>query len=105
MFNCIAEINTLYPAFNFEVYFSPDHFNEDILNRQANEPLIKQALLNLLLNAVHYSDNQEANVTSDRSSDLLTLIVSNSGKARKDHQHQLIFTHSFRVDTAQPSQR
>src|SRR5690606_15314498 len=63
MFNCIAEINTLYPAFKFEVYFTPDHCNEDILNRPANEPLIKQALLNLLLNAVHYSDNQKANVT------------------------------------------
>lgn len=104
MFNCIAEINTLYPAFNFEVYFTPDHFNEDILNRQANEPLIKQALLNLLLNAVHYSDNQKANVTFDGSSNVLTLIISNSGKVLKDDEQQFIFTHFFRGNNAQTQQ-
>ncbi|RRN76595.1 sensor histidine kinase, partial [Pseudoxanthomonas sp. SGD-10] len=42
VFNCIAEINTLYPEFNFEVHFTPDNFNERILNMKANEPLIKQ---------------------------------------------------------------
>lgn len=104
VFNCIAEINTLYPEFNFEVHFTPDNFNERILHIKANEPLIKQAFLNLLMNAVHYSDDQKAKVTFDGSSDILTVIISNSGKTLSDDEQKFIFTHFFRGNNAQNQQ-
>lgn len=104
LFNCIAEINTLYPEFNFEVHFAPDNFNEPILNVKANEPLIKQGFLNLLMNAVHYSDNQKAKVTFDVSSDILTVIISNSGKTLAEDEQRFIFTHFFRGNNAQNRQ-
>lgn len=104
VFNCIAEINTLYPDFNFEVYFTPHNFNENILNVKANEPLIKQAMLNLLVNAVLYSDNQKAKVTFDGSSDILTVIVLNSGKTLANDEQKFIFTHFFRGNNAQRQQ-
>lgn len=104
IFNCIAEINTLYPDFNFEVYFTPDNFNEHILNVKANEPLIKQGFMNLLMNAVHYSDNQKAKVTFDGSSDTLTVIISNSGKTLAEEEQKFIFTHFFRGNNSQYQQ-
>src|SRR5690606_19931338 len=48
IFDCISEINSIYPGFNFDVNFVPDNFDETKLNIAANEALIKQAWLNLL---------------------------------------------------------
>jgi two-component system sensor histidine kinase ArlS len=104
VFNCIAEINTLYPEFNFRVQFTPDNFNEHLLNIEANEPLIKQAFLNLLINAVHYSANQKAKVTFDGSSEVLTVVISNSGKTLSEEEQKFIFTHFFRGNNAQNQQ-
>jgi two-component system sensor histidine kinase ArlS len=104
VFNCIAEINTLYPDFNFEVHFTPDNFSENILYLKANEPLIKQGFLNLLMNAVHYSDNQKANVTFDGSSNGLIVSISNSGQTLAEDEQKYIFTHFFRGKNAQKHQ-
>lgn len=104
VFNCIVEINTLYPVFHFEVQFTPDNFNEQILQIKANEPLIKQGILNLLMNAVHYSNNHKAKITFDGSSDKLTLIISNSGKTLSEDEQRFIFTHFFRGNNAQNHQ-
>ncbi len=104
VFNCIAEINTLYPEFHFKVQFTPDNFNEQILQIKANEPLIKQGFLNLLMNAVHYSDNQKAKITFNGSSDKLTVIISNSGKTPAEDEQRFIFTHFFRGNNAQNHQ-
>lgn len=101
MFDCISEINTLYPAFNFEIYFTPQNFNESILNIEANEPLIRQAVINLLMNAVHYSDHQKAIITFDGSSELLTISISNSGKTLSNDEQKFIFTYFFRGQNAQ----
>lgn len=96
IFNSIAEINTIHPTFNFEVHFTPSNFNEELLNIEANKPLIKQAFLNLLLNAVHYSDNQKAKITFQGSFDVLSVTISNSGTTLSNQESQLIFTHFFR---------
>lgn len=104
VFNCISEVTALYPEFNFDVRFMPDNFNEGILNIEANEPLIKQALLNLLMNAVNYSDNQKAKVSFVGSSDALNIVISNSGKTPSDEEQKLIFSHFFRGQNAQNQQ-
>src|SRR5690606_13933641 len=62
VFDYIAELNSIYPDFNFEVNSISNDFDENKLNSNANEPLIKQAFLNLLTNSVHYSDNQKAKI-------------------------------------------
>lgn len=96
IFNSIAEINIIHPTFNFEVQFTPSNFNEELLNIEANKPLIKQAFLNLLFNAVHYSDNQKAKITFQAASDALHINISNSGLTLSDQESQFIFTHFFR---------
>ncbi len=104
VFNCIAEVNTLYPDFSFEVNFIPNNLSERILNIQANESLVKQAFLNLLINAVHYSDNQRAKVTFNGASDILTVVISNSGKILSEDEQKFVFSHFFRGKNAQNQQ-
>lgn len=101
IFDCISEVNSLYPDFHFEVNFTPDNFNENSLNIQANEPLIKQAFLNLLINSVHYSNNQKAKITFDCTTDFLKILISNCGKTLSEDEQKFIFSHFFRGKNAQ----
>lgn len=104
IFDCISEVNSIYPDFNFEVNFTPNNFNENTLTIQANEPLIKQAFLNLMMNSVHYSDNQKAKITFDCDSDNLTISISNSGKTLSEEEHKFLFSHFFRGENSQNKQ-
>ena len=104
VFDCIAELNSIYPDFNFEVNFIPNDFDEKKLNYKANEPLIKQAFLNLLTNSVHYSDNQKAKVTFVCNSDNLKISISNSGKTLSEEEQKFLFSHFFRGENSQNKQ-
>ncbi|QCX54084.1 sensor histidine kinase KdpD [Elizabethkingia sp. JS20170427COW] len=104
VFNSIAEINILYPKFNFEIHFTPDSFREEFLIIQANESLIIQAFLNLLINAVHYSDNGKAKIIFDSSAEQLALHISNSGKTLSQEEQVYIYSHFFRGSNSQQHQ-
>src|SRR5690606_1293790 len=95
IFDCIAELNSLYPDFNFEVNFTPAHFNENHLNIYVNESLIKQVFLNLLMNCINYTDNQRAKITFDGSTGLLKILISNSGKTLSVEEEKYLFSHFF----------
>src|SRR5690606_13829817 len=100
VFDCITEVNLLYPNFHFEVLFVPHKFDEITLTLQANEPLLKQAFLNLLINAAQYSDNQQADITFDGRVKPLQVSVSNSGKTLSDGETKFLFSHFFRGENA-----
>lgn len=104
IFDCIAELNSLHPDFNFEVNFTPAHFNENSLNIIANESLIKQAFLNLLINCINYTDNQRAKITFDGSTGLLKILISNSGKTLSVEEKKYLFSHFFRGKNSQNQQ-
>ena len=104
IFDSISEVNSLHPEFNFEVNFITNNFDENILTIEANEPLIKQAFLNLLINAVQYSDNQKAKVTLDCSDNSLKIFISNSGKTVSDEEQKFLFSHFFRGKNSQNKQ-
>ncbi|WP_068599226.1 sensor histidine kinase [Vaginella massiliensis] len=104
IFNAISEVNSLYPNFHFEVNFIPSNFDENLLNIRANEPLLKQAFLNLLINAVQYADDQKAKITFDSSSVKLVIKISNSGKTLTEEEHKFLFSHFFRGKNAQNKQ-
>lgn len=104
IFDCISEINTLYPNFNFEVNFLPENFDENNLYVVANRSLIKQAFMNLLLNAVLYSNNQKAEISFDGSSNALKIYISNTGKTISSDEQKYLFSHFFRGENAQNQQ-
>lgn len=100
LFDSISEINTLYPGFNFEVDFIPINFNEKCLNILANESLIRQAFSNLLINTVHYSENQKAKITFDCSTDTLRVSITNAGNTLSESEQKFLFSHFFRGKNA-----
>src|SRR5690554_616170 len=55
VFDCIHELNIIYPNFIFEVNYSPSDMEEKYLLVKMNSILLKQAFSNLLSNAVSYS--------------------------------------------------
>lgn len=101
IFDCISEVNALYPDFHFDVQFAPQNVHEARLTMQANEPLLKQAFLNLLLNAVHYSPDKKARIIFDSSGDSLEIAISNAGKTLSDEETNFLFSHFFRGKNAQ----
>lgn len=104
LFDCISELNTLYPDFNFTLHFIPDHFDQGMLNVRANEPLLKQAFLNLLLNAVHYSADAMAKITFDHLEGTLSVSIANSGELLSPDEQKFLFSHFFRGRNAQSQQ-
>ncbi len=104
IFDCIAELNSLYREFNFEVNFMPNSFDENILNLYGNEPLLKQGFLNLLTNCIHYSNNRKAKITFDCSSDRLMISISNTGETLSKQEQKFLFSHFFRGKNSQNKQ-
>ncbi|HUH50823.1 MAG TPA: HAMP domain-containing sensor histidine kinase [Flavobacterium sp.] len=101
IFNCISEINSIYPNFNFEVNFSPHTFDEKKLLIKANEPLIKHAFMNLLHNCVHYSEDKKAKIKFDLSSGVLAILIANSGQTLLEEEQKYLFSHFFRGENSQ----
>lgn len=101
IFDCITEINLLYPNFHYKVNFKPEIFNENILQINANESLLKQAFQNLLINAVHYADNRKAKITFKSIDDKLIIYISNTGKTLSKEEEKYLFSHFFRGENAQ----
>lgn len=104
IFDSISEVNMLYPDFNFEVNFIPNNFDENMLNIPANEPLIKQAFLNLLMNAVHYADVLKAKITFDCTDVRLSILIVNSGKTLSKEEQGFLFSRFFRGKNAKHQQ-
>lgn len=104
IFDSISEVNSIYPDFNFEVNFIPNDFDEKRLNVIANEALIKQAFLNLLTNAVHYSNCKKAKITFNYDECRLKISIFNYGKTVSEEEQKFLFSHFFRGKNAQNKQ-
>lgn len=102
LFDKIAEINKMFPEFNFEIQFHPKEFSEESLIVLGNENLLKQAIANLLMNAVIYSDNHKAEIVIDCSlSNQVQIAISNTGKNLSEQEQKHLFTHFFRGENTQ----
>ncbi|MGI6319951.1 MAG: ATP-binding protein [Bacteroidales bacterium] len=104
IFNNISEITSYNPDFNFEVQYIPDNFNEKILNISVNEELIKQAFMNLLANAVYYSNNKKAKIILDGTTEVLKVRISNSGETLSEKEQEFLFSHFFRGENSKNRQ-
>ncbi|PKQ65958.1 sensor histidine kinase [Raineya orbicola] len=102
IFDIIAELNIIYPDFKFEVNYTPKQVSETKLAIKANEPLIKQAFLNILTNCITYSDNAKAEILFDCSdSEKLIVFASNSGIPISIEEEKFLFNHFFRGQNSQ----
>ena len=101
IFDCIDELNTLYPDFNFEVNYIPQEPDADKLILKTNEMLIRQAFQNLLSNCIAYSDNLKARIAIDCSyNNELKISISNTGTPVSKEEEKYLFTHFFRGENS-----
>ncbi len=102
IFDCISELNTLYPEFIFEVSYQPDEPDAEKLTIYANEMLIRQAFQNLLNNCVVYSDkNGKAEIKMDSSqTGRLAILFINAGPSLSDKERTFLFSLFFRGENS-----
>lgn len=101
IFDCISELNMLYPDFIFEVNYMPEELNADTLTIEVNEMLIRQTFQNLLNNSITYSSNNKAEIKIDTSQmDRLEILITNTGKPVSKDELQFLFTHFFRGENS-----
>lgn len=96
LYDGLAEARHLYPNFKFDVSFADQITNEESLSIVGNFRLIKMALQNLLLNCIHYSNNQKAKVEFRNSHGFLIVNFSNQGDKLDPDEIPFLFQHFFR---------
>lgn len=96
-YDVMEELNGIYFDFHFEVNYLPDEFNEKRLVINLNPILIRQAIQNLLINCVSYSNNSKAEIKFDCTQlNELKIQILNSGKPISKREEMFLFNHFFR---------
>ena len=96
IYDTIADLNLLYPDFVFAVEYVAIE-DENALNLEANQNLIKLMLTKLMVNAVKYASENTANISISTSNEKdLELIFSNKGNSLTEEEQKVMFQHYFR---------
>lgn len=101
LFDIIGELSTIGPAFSFEVSYIPEFIPEELLTVSGNRMLIKQALMNLLLNAMNYASEPQAKIAIRDNAGGLMITISNKGALISAEDQQYIFQYFFRGSNSQ----
>lgn len=100
IFDCIDQIKISHPDFQFEVNYLPDEFDEEGLGVRANQRLVKQAFLNLLMNCVGFADDHKARIDIDCGGIRPVIAIANTGKILSEQEEKYLFSHFFRGQNA-----
>lgn len=101
IFDCISELNTIYPEFIFEVNYIPSTPQAESLVIKGSEMLIRQAFLNLLNNCISYSRSKNAEIKIDASQvHRLKISFINVGKPVSKEEEKYLFSHFFRGENS-----
>ncbi len=101
IFDNIEEVNILHPGFQFEVNYNPASVDENNLLINGNKMLIKQALLNLIVNCIQFADNEKAEIIIDAATPhQLKVQFINSGNTISKEEEKFMFNHFFRGENS-----
>ena len=97
IFDCIHELNIIYPDFHFDINYSPLEMQEKYLLIKMNPILLKQAFSNLLSNAVSYSTKKQAEIRFIVEGEKqLKIQFINTGNPISKEEEIFLFKHFFR---------
>ncbi len=101
IFDCIEDLNKLYPDFNFEINYISVEPEVERLILNSNKMLIRQVFQNLLSNCISYSDNSKAEIKIDCSfKDEVRIVISNAGRPVSEEEQKHLFSHFFRGENS-----
>lgn len=100
IFDTIDELSVLHPNFEFSLEYSGLMDDEIKLTVSGSARLLKAALMNLMLNSIHYSDNKKAKVTISSKEELLQINFINEGPTITKEEEKYLFQHFFRGENS-----
>lgn len=100
VFDCVQELTILYPDFVFDIAFI-DIEEEADLKLRANASLLKLLIMNMMLNAIQYSDTNSANIKLKKTVSFFEFIFENSGPTLSSSERDLMFHYYFRGKNSQ----
>ncbi len=100
VFDCIEEANKMYAKAIFEIDFAPNSLEQEI-TLIGNEALIKQAFMNLITNAVQYSDDKVIQISFMSNPKYIKVDITNTGKTLSTEEQKFLFSRFFRGKNAQ----
>lgn len=97
VFDCINDLNIIYPDFNFNITYLPSEMEEAYLMVSMNPTLLKQAFSNLLSNCVSYSTNGHADIQfMAQPNGNLKIQFKNIGNTITEKENKFLFKYFFR---------
>lgn len=97
VFDLMASFANLYPKFIFNIQYQPLEMEEQQLLLKANKMLCKQMLSNLMLNAIHYADQNTATICFNTTiQHQISISITNSGDTITAKEADQLFQHFFR---------
>lgn len=96
IFDNLDELSLLFPDFEFSLEYSGHTDDESKLTVSGSSRLLKAALMNLMLNSIHYSDNNEAKIEIFSMQDRLRIDFINEGSVLTKEEQKNLFQHFFR---------
>ncbi len=79
IFECVEQMGKQYPAFKIQFEIDNQSDRDFLFNIQGDDTLLSIAIINLLKNAYHYSDNQQILIKVVQKETTLELQIQNSG--------------------------
>ncbi|CAM3805359.1 HAMP domain-containing sensor histidine kinase [Aquirufa aurantiipilula] len=101
VFDACSEAKKLYPQFKFDINIHPEIEQEDKLLIEGNVRLIQMAVQNLLLNCIHYSTTNKAEIMFQFQYGELKILFSNEGPSISSSEVPFLFQHFFRGTNSQ----
>lgn len=99
IFDVADELKNIYPDFQFSIEYVQTE-DENNLMLSANAHLLKAALMNLMLNSIHYSDDKKAKIIIGNKPESIEITFENNGAVITKNENQFLFQHFFRGENS-----
>ena len=100
IFDTIDELAQVYPNFEFSLDYLGPTDDEELLTIVGSARLLKAAFMNLMLNSIHYSSNNEGNIHIITGEKRLQIDFINQGPIITSEEQKYIFQHFFRGENS-----
>lgn len=100
IFDVAEELKNIYPDFQFLIDYASSTESEKQLELTVNARLIKSALMNLMQNAIQYSNEPKAKINIETNENFVQLTFQNKGNPISESENQFLFRHFFRGENS-----